>query len=121
MCLPPPHGVDPGATETELALDGQPVGVARTEREVALFGHSFGGATVAACLLRDGTPRVVGGVNTIYSNGTGSRSSSSPADVQSSEPLRPAARFSHGFLFDPWIGGFACPLAEAQLRARKLT
>ena len=94
---------------------------ARTEREVALFGHSFGGATVAACLLRDGTPRVVGGVNTIYSNGTGSRSSSSPADVQSSEPLRPAARFSHGFLFDPWIGGFACPLAEAELRARKLT
>ena len=64
---------------------------------------------------------MVGGVNTIYSNGTGSSSSSSPADVQSSEPLRPAARFSHGFLFDPWIGGFACPLAEAELRARKLT
>ena len=63
---------------------------ARTDREVALFGHSFGGATVAACVLRDGT-------------------------------LGTRARFSHCFLFDPWIGGAACPLAESELHARRLT
>ena len=30
-------------------------------------------------------------------------------------------RFSHCFLSDPWIGGFASPLAEAELAHRPLT
>ena len=51
---------------------------ARTARDVALVGHSFGGATAAACVLRDSTSR--------------------------------KPRFSHCFLSDPWIGGFASPL-----------
>jgi pimeloyl-ACP methyl ester carboxylesterase len=61
---------------------------ARTGRGVALVGHSFGGATAAACVLRDGESK--------------------------------APRFSHCFVSDPWIGGVASPLSEAELAGRPL-
>jgi hypothetical protein len=31
------------------------------------------------------------------------------------------ARFGHCFLFDPWIGGFACPLAAEEMAARRVS
>ena len=66
----------------------------RTERDVAMLGHSFGGATAAACVLRDAT-RAAGG-------------SRSP-------------RFSHCFLYDPWLGGAAAPLSDSELSVRPVT